>query len=509
MELKHLIVGLAIAFLSYIVVQQRSNKTGVQEPPALRAKIPIIGHVIGIAIHGMRYFGIACEGCDEPIVTIDFLVSKVYLVNKSSAVAQVQRNSKVITFDPFIDSAAERMVNVSPAGLKLLTGKENGGGDLNRKIVKAMHPALLGPGLDIANKNMVNNLVKSVDELASTKGKTFDLYAWVKHSIAIASTDAVWGPKNPVRDPANEAAFWDFDSHLRLLVFKIFPSIIARKAYLGREKVVAAFVKYYNEGGQHLASELAHARWKVQHDDGASTEDIARMEAATVLGVVSNTTPSSFWMLYDIYSRPTLLTQLRDEVRQHALKQNDSGEMIIDLAAMRDHCPLLLATFQEILRTRSNGAPTRFVTEDIVLASKCLLKKGRLLLMPGMSLNYEPSIWGHDSSDFNPSRFAKETLKQRPTSFMSFGASPSLCPGRHFASGEILGMAAMMILRYDIIPEGGKWVVPKFWKGAVAASMPFPAKPFEVKVEAREEFVGKMWAYESTDGKGKFPLITG
>jgi hypothetical protein len=215
-----------------------------------------------------------------------------------------------------------------------------------------MHPALLGPGLDIANKNMVNNLVKSVDELASTKGKTFDLYAWVKHSIAIASTDAVWGPKNPIRDPANEAAFWDFDSHLRLLVFKIFPSIIARKAYLGREKVVAAFVKYYNEGGQHLASELAHARWKVQHDDGASTEDIARMEAATVLGVVSNTTPSSFWMLYDIYSRPTLLTQLRDEVRQHALKQNDSGEMIIDLAAMRDHCPLLLATFQEILRTR-------------------------------------------------------------------------------------------------------------------------------------------------------------
>ena len=74
------------------------------------------------------------EGSDEPIVTIDFLVSKVYLVNKSSAVAQVQRNAKVITFDPFLDSAAERMVNVSKRGLKLLTGKENGGGDLNRKV---------------------------------------------------------------------------------------------------------------------------------------------------------------------------------------------------------------------------------------------------------------------------------------------------------------------------------------------------------------------------------------
>jgi hypothetical protein len=78
---------------------------------------------------------VACsEGFDEPIVTIDFLVSKIYLVNKSSAVAQVQRNSKVITFDPFLDSAAERMVNCSKEGLKLLTSKENGGGDLNRKV---------------------------------------------------------------------------------------------------------------------------------------------------------------------------------------------------------------------------------------------------------------------------------------------------------------------------------------------------------------------------------------
>lgn len=56
MELKHLIIGLAIAFMSYIVLGQRS-KTGIQEPPALRTKIPLIGHIIGVAIHGMRYFG--------------------------------------------------------------------------------------------------------------------------------------------------------------------------------------------------------------------------------------------------------------------------------------------------------------------------------------------------------------------------------------------------------------------------------------------------------------------
>ncbi|KAH0351021.1 cytochrome P450, partial [Aureobasidium melanogenum] len=510
MELKHLIIGLAIAFISYLVVEQRRPKKGVQEPPDHPARIPLIGHIIGFARDGLGYFGKgACEGSDEAIVTINFLVTKVYLVNKSSAVAQVQRNARVITFDPFIDSAAERMASVSRKGLKLLTAKENGGGDLNRKIIKAMHPALLGAGLDVANRNMVNNLVKSVNELDTLNGKSFDLYAWARHAITIASTDAVWGEKNPIRDPKIEEAFWDFEMNLRLLVVNIFPSIIARKAYLGREKVVAAFVKYYNEGGQKVASELAQARWNVQHENGASTEDISRMETATVLGVVSNTTPSSFWMLYDVYSRPALLAQLRDEVREHALKKNESGEMIIDLAAMRDNCPNLLATFQEILRTRSTVSPTRFVMDDIVLSDKYLLKKGRVLVMPGMSMNYEPGIWGEDSRTFDPTRFKKEHLKQRPTSFMSFGASPSLCPGRHFASGEILGMAAMMMLRYDITPVGGKWVVPKFWKDALAASLPSLAEPFNVTITPRDEFVNMTWAYESTDGKGKFPLITG
>lgn len=57
MELKHLIIGLAIAFLSYIFVESRRAKAGVQEPPALRTTIPFIGNIVGIAIHGLRYFG--------------------------------------------------------------------------------------------------------------------------------------------------------------------------------------------------------------------------------------------------------------------------------------------------------------------------------------------------------------------------------------------------------------------------------------------------------------------
>lgn len=72
MELKHLFIGLAIAFVSYIVLEHQRSKKGVQEPPSLPAKIPIIGHIIGFARDGLRYFGKAWY------VDRNFLPGKVF-----------------------------------------------------------------------------------------------------------------------------------------------------------------------------------------------------------------------------------------------------------------------------------------------------------------------------------------------------------------------------------------------------------------------------------------------
>lgn len=54
---------------------------------------------------------------------------------------------------------------------------------------------------------------------------------------------------------------------------------------------------------------------------------------------------------------------------------------------------------------------------------------------------------------------------------MMFGASPILCPGRHFASAEILAMAAMTVLRYDLTPIDGVWNVPKINTTAITSVM--------------------------------------
>lgn len=77
------------------------------------------------------------------------------------------------------------------------------------------------------------------------------------------------------------------------------------------------------------------ARWKTQHDAGATTEDIARSEIACSMGAISNTVPSTFWTPFDIVSRNELLADIRKGIKSNGLvidpKTNkhvvDSSEM--------------------------------------------------------------------------------------------------------------------------------------------------------------------------------------
>ena len=119
----------------------------------------------------------------------------------------MQRNHKTISFDPFLTAAANRLSGITGNGLKLLQETESGGGGINNKVLHSMHPALLGLGLDIMNKAMIKNLKASIDELESNR-TSFDLHLWCRHAIAVASTDAVYGPLNPYKDQGTANALW-------------------------------------------------------------------------------------------------------------------------------------------------------------------------------------------------------------------------------------------------------------------------------------------------------------
>ena len=144
----------------------------------------------------------------SPIYTFDLYATKMYIVKTGKLVSAVQRNHKIISFNPFLTAAAKRMAGITGKGLKLLQEKQYGGGGINEDIIHAMHPALLGPALDLMNQKMISGLCSSVDALASNGKNPLDLHAWCRHSITVASTRAVWGSKNPYESENLRSAFW-------------------------------------------------------------------------------------------------------------------------------------------------------------------------------------------------------------------------------------------------------------------------------------------------------------
>ena len=213
--------------------------------------------------------------------------------------------------------------------------------------------------------------------------------------------------------------------------------------------------KYLSRDGQDNSSHLTKARYNVYVKNGLSSDAIAHLELSSIIGLLINATPSVFWLLFYIYSVPGLLEDVRQEVANATSTrvlstQDDRKKHSISVVKLRENCPLLVSTYRETLRLKTNNVYTRWVQEDTLLDDRYLLKQGSIVQVPGASMHADPALWGTDVKDFNPRRFMKGAANHRPGAFRTFGGGTSLCPGRHFALIEIVSTSHVRdAVRYE------------------------------------------------------------
>jgi len=95
------------------------------------------------------------------------------------------------------------------------------------------------------------------------------------------------------------------------------------------------------------------------------------------------------------------------------------------------------------------------------------LKVGHNIICPSYAQHHLPEYFGPAPERFDPERFINPVLAKGmsadPKMVRAFGGGVSLCPGRFFASNEVLSYAASVLWRFDIVfkKDGLVGIVPR------------------------------------------------
>ncbi|KAI1169479.1 cytochrome P450 oxidoreductase [Nemania sp. FL0916] len=433
-----------------------------KEPPIVLNSIPFFSPIIEILTKQWKFFLSLRNETRLSICTLRLPFTRLYLIMDTALINSVDRQIKTISFSPIEANATAGFLGTTEITNKIMRHNPTADDGHFKTFHKAIRPTLApGSGLDGMLQSTFRAMESYLGQQSHIGSVEFDLFRWVQHQIILATTSGEYGRKNPFLDPEVEQAWYDFIPSIHYFALGLFPKLLAKKSYAAREFLSKTFENYF-EHQHHLdgASASVFARTNHGITTGLPASDRARGEIGFSMSLVNNTVPSTFWLIYHIFSDPAILEECRQELHM-AVRVDDKGTRIIDLADLKAHCTVLISTLNEIYRYYGVATTlVRQVTEDHMLDGTYLLTKGSYVAMPTSVQHYSREIWGSDVEKFKHKRFVHEratgkissdpSKRHDPAGFRVFGGGALLCPGRHFANNAILSFAAMVILRFDI-----------------------------------------------------------
>ncbi|TIC89847.1 25-hydroxycholesterol 7-alpha-hydroxylase [Colletotrichum higginsianum] len=426
--------------LAIFIHRFSSPQLDKREPPPMKPKIPIVGHLVGMIRHQSRYFK-TLENRNMAVATLPILSGKLYGIWEPTVIQSVYRN-RLLSFEPFAVEFAQREIGFSNAMLKVIQETT-----LLPEFFDCIHKSMTADNLRQMNANALTYVSDALDGVCNGS-ETFEatnFFVWVRNLMTMATTEALYGPGNPLR---NSASLME-DTWYKSFYYTIY------KAALG---------EYYGNNRDHHedASQIVRSRAAVLRKHGISGKEVGMFEVALLHVATANTIPTLFWFMVQIFSRPKLADQLREEVLPVA-RRGSNDDVTIDIGTINERCPLLVSCYREAIRLSNQGMGNRKVLEDTTVTDgkgqSYLLKKGCNVQVSAQVLHRLENSWGPDSASFKADRFVvrsgkehAESEKMKRAAFIPFGGGKHLCPGRNFAFAENLGLVASLLAGFEVSP---------------------------------------------------------
>ena len=257
-----------------------------------------------------------------------------------------------------------------------------------------------------------------------------------------------------------------FETGLKELFLSFYTTATLRETKNARKRLQDTLAKYCETVKDDDEEVSAYIRYRlaVLRKYGIEGQRVGDIEVALVHVPTSNSIPTCFWVFIYIFTNRDLVAQLRTEVEP--VTERVGNQVIVNVDDLSNKCPLLISTFREVSRIANKFTCNRRVVEDTTITDgqgrAYLLKKGAAIQMPSGPMHGMANVWGPDADQFRPDRFMDRGLpsknaKLRRSAWTPFGGGAHLCPGRNFATAEILGFVTSMLLGYHVEPVDGNW----------------------------------------------------
>lgn len=335
-----LIAALAGAVFAYALYRFLVPRKDAREPPYISSPIPLIGHLLGMAIQGADYFRKLDDQYHQSIYTLPMLNGRMYMICDPSWVNPVYRAHKTLSFHHLVARAMRCIFGMDETAMKIINHNKDGEDGTRSGLLLEGHDMMgaalaPSPDMDATTEAVINEEAKRVNNLAR-EGATHEikLWSWIRENFSMASVDSLYGPDNPYqlhKGLLDDFFLWDKTSMYFMLV--PWPSVLIAGAYRARQRVFDAWTEWVKKERYKKSSVFVQKRADFNLNRfGFSAEMYAHGEASMNFGALSNTIPSGFWLLSYIFSDPQLLAEVRDEIDKCVL-QAGSNKRIINLAS--------------------------------------------------------------------------------------------------------------------------------------------------------------------------------
>ncbi|KAL6916366.1 hypothetical protein FSHL1_007814 [Fusarium sambucinum] len=495
---------LAVLLVSILLHKLSAPSLEAGEPPLLKPTFPIIGHFYGLMKHQNIYLKQLYDRSHRQIATLPILGGKLYVIF-DPAIIQSAYRKKTLSFEPFAAEFAQRELLLSDRVQDKLKNT-----NLVPEFFAAIHPAMTGDHIHRMNANALNYISNDINKISGYgKLEHANLWLWLRDLVTMATAEALYGSKNPLRhDNSLLDDVWTFEAGLNILLVNILPAMTAPKAHQARARLQAALGKYYGARSyeDEDASEIVRARAGAFLRYGVPNEEVGHIELALLHVGTANTIPTLYWFFINVFNRPELVQQLREEVLP-VIQKNGEDKAVVDVTILDEKCPLLVSCYREAIRLSNQAVGNRRVLEDTTVTdsrgNSYLLKKGENVQMSA-AVSHSLDTWGEDVSAYKPDRFIEnkantENEKAKRSAFIAFGGGRNLCPGRNFAFAENLGLITCLLTGFHVtFPDGPGFPPSVDCSFSQAAKKPLnDGEGFGVRIERRVGWRETQWSFKS------------